>query len=213
MVSYQTKGFSMPNQDFVYVTFVLDETGSMQSLMPEPINGFNRYLDDQKALDGKCTLRLVKFDSNRYTVAEHPIADFPRLSPTGTDPRYTYQPGAMTPLWDTVSRSIDETGKTLDSMTEDEKPRKVVFIILTDGQENASQEKTAEDVKSKIINQTNNYQWEFIYLGVGLDKFAHGLQAGAAGVASAGTYTAPATILGLQASYRTASVVTSTSRQ
>src|SRR5262245_25202243 len=90
----------------------------------------------------------------------------------------------MTPLLDAIGMTIAKTGKKLEQMPEADRPGKVIFVIQTDGQENVSQEYTWEQVRDLIKVQTDTYNWQFIFLGMGLDTFKQGQALGVSNVVS-----------------------------
>lgn len=173
------------------VCVLLDSTGSMQSRKAETIDGFNNYLADLKKDKGDVVLfTLTLFNSMK--VEERHIAAQVQECPALT--AATYEPDHGTPLYDAI-------GKTINSMKSKVlKDDVTVFVIFTDGGENASREYSQESVKALIKEQEAN-GWEFLFLGVGLDKYvtggmATGLGLGGrsayavsgAGAAQAGTY-------------------------
>lgn len=141
------------------IGFLLDETGSMQSIADDTIGGFNSYLDGLGKLTARVT--LASFDSNRFVVRSEAAKprDVERLS------RENYRPGAMTPLIDSAMRLISMVEKTVKSKD------RVNIVIQTDGHENASSKHTRADLAAKVKKLTKK-GWEFIYLGAGIDAFA-----------------------------------------
>lgn len=95
----------------------------------------------------------------------------------------------MTPLHDAICKVIDNTGRWLGFIPEDERPEKVLFVIITDGLENASQNYNAKDVKERITRQTEQYKWQFVYLGANQDAILVGESLGISQDSSM-TYTA-----------------------
>lgn len=157
------------------VTFVLDETGSMQSIKDDTIGGFNSYLETLKAGKGEIRFSLVKFDSNKI---ERVCVDLPvkEVKPLSGE---TYQPGAATPLIDVCYKSIKAT---------EEKAKKkdnVAIVIQTDGLENASTEYTSSDLTA-LVKEKTEAGWSFTFIGAGIDAFS---QAGKFGIAAASTMT------------------------
>jgi hypothetical protein len=86
----------------------------------------------------------------------------------------TYLPSGGTPLLDSIGRAIFETGEVLLALPEDERPDRVLFVILTDGEENVSQEYTKEDIKAIQQHQETKYAWDFMFLGANMDAIAVG---------------------------------------
>ncbi len=112
-------------------------------------------------------LTLVQFDSVGIdTVLESkPIRDVPALSEA------TYEPRGGTPLLDALGQTINRTGSALSAIPESVRPDKVVFVIITDGQENASQTFTKEQIQGMIELQEGTYKWNFVYLGANVNSF------------------------------------------
>ena len=166
-------------EGYAEVAFVLDETGSMHSIREDTIGGFNQWLEEQKELDvEEMRFSLVLFSKiqgeKTYRIRHEgvPIEDVDPLDDA------TYRPRGTTPLLDAIGVTIDALGTRLDRLDEDGKPEKVIVAILTDGQENASEEYTLERVKQMIAHQQEKYGWHFIFLGCGIDAFAAGARMG-----------------------------------
>ena len=138
-----------------HVTLVLDETGSMHSMVDEVITGVNKYVDDMKGDGQDYAFSLLKFDSTHLTWAQRKVKvkDIVRLS------RKNYQPGAATPLLDATFRAIKETEQ------DTKKGQKVMIVVFTDGLENSSREVNATTL-TDLIKAKENEGWAFIYLGV-----------------------------------------------
>lgn len=151
----------MTRIDLTDITVVVDRSGSMASVRSESENSFNKFLDDQRKLTDECRITLVKFD-NEYEMVYQAI-------PIQEAPRFTMEPRGWTALYDAVGKSIVSTGSRLASMKEKDRPGKVLFVIITDGEENASKEYTGPQVKKMIQHQEDTYSWHFTYLGAGID--------------------------------------------
>src|SRR5688572_15913233 len=120
-------------KDYTHITILLDRSGSMEPVRDAVIEGLNGFLKTHQTLPGQCTLSLYQFDyayESNYVMA--PIGSVTPLS------HATYQPRGSTALYDSLRRSIDETGAYLNGMREQDRPEKVIFVIQTDGYENAS---------------------------------------------------------------------------
>jgi hypothetical protein len=161
------------NQNAAHISIVLDRSGSMGSVLDDTIGGFNRFIADQKATPGSATVTLCQFD-NHYEVvySAKPIADVPELT------KETLVPRGSTALLDAIGRTINSTGDALSAMPEADRPGKVLFIIITDGQENASKEFSREKVFDMISHQKSTYSWEFIFLAANQDAIASGATIG-----------------------------------
>lgn len=154
-------------KDLSDITVVLDRSGSMESLCVEVIGSFNTFVDDQKSVKNPATFTLIQFD-DKYEVNYEGV-DIKDVTHLNND---TYIPRGMTALLDAVGTAIISTGKRLSGMDEPDRPEKVIFIIQTDGMENASQEYTVEVVKKMIQEQQDKYSWEFVFLGSNIDAIA-----------------------------------------
>lgn len=178
-----------------YITFVMDETGSMSTLRDEAISGFNKYIDDLKRdLKGRTNFSLMLFDSTkmRWHVLDKPIKDVPHLNED------TYCPGAMTPLWDAVAEAIQLTEKKVKG----KKNPKVVLTVLTDGYENASRKYTTKAVKEWIESHKD---WAINFLGANMDAWS---VAGEIGIDAKSSLNFAFTGCGLSAGFRSASLAT-----
>ncbi len=144
----------------------------MESIREATISGFNEFLLAQKAAPGKASLLLAQFDHEYKVDYDKPIAEVPDLNAE------TYVPRGNTALLDAIGRTVNELGANLSVMAESDRPGKVVFVIITDGRENASREFTQEKVHEMVTHQREAYQWEFMFLGANLDAFAEGPKLG-----------------------------------
>ncbi len=158
------------NERTMFVSFLLDETGSMQSIKDDTIGGFNAYVDELKKTDGEILFSLVSFNSNvtkrRYVAA--PIRDVELLS------NHNYSPQAMTPLIDASVKIINATAEAV-AKRDDEVD--VVVVIQTDGLENVSVEYKNADL-ALLVKEKQAAGWQFMFLGAGLDAFKAAEDAG-----------------------------------
>lgn len=162
-------------KDSTEIVVLLDRTGSMGSIKEEAIGAFNSFVSKQKALPGEATMTLVQFDSedpHEVVIDRKPIAEISLLSGD------VYQPRSMTPLYDAMGWTIDQTGKKLESVPERDRPETVVFVVLTDGLENASREHSKDSVFKKVTHQQDKYGWKFVYLGANQNAMAEGRSIG-----------------------------------
>lgn len=151
------------NMNLTEIVFLLDRSGSMGGLETDTIGGFNAFVKKQSQLDGETIVTAVLFD-DRYEILWNGIdSDKAKL----TDKEY-YVRGS-TALLDAVGRTILDVGYRLSKADEDKRPCKVIFVITTDGMENASCEFTYEKVRELIRHQQEKYNWEFIFLGANID--------------------------------------------
>jgi uncharacterized protein YegL len=146
------------------LVFILDKSGSMGGLESDTIGGYNSMLEKQKAIEGECRITTVLFDHN-YEIL-HDRIDLGAVSPM-TDKEY--QVGGTTALLDAIGRTINKIVKVQKHTADDYRAEKVMFVIITDGYENASQEFTAKKVKEMINRQKDKYGWEFVFLAANID--------------------------------------------
>lgn len=156
----------MTKPNYTHITLVVDRTGSMSGMSSEATTAINAFVADQKRVDGECSLLLADFDSQESfrTVYDGTLADCPA---------YSLEARGMTPLWDAVGRGITQTGQRLAALAEDERPSKVIFVVVTDGEENASREYNARQVRDLILDHENTWGWEFVYLASGAAAWAN----------------------------------------
>ena len=144
--------------DYIHITMVIDKSGSMYQSRQDVVGGVQKIIDEQKSnKNGKCTISLYTFNDkvNEVFVGKdvNDVEDF------------KYSPDGMTAMNDGLGVAIDNTGKWLAAMNEEDRPGKVMVAVFTDGMENYSREYTLKQVQDKIKEQTEKYSWEFVYLG------------------------------------------------
>lgn len=154
-------------QGYFDITLVLDRSGSMDFIKKDVIGGFNKFLKEQQAIPGDATITLVQFD-HIYEV----VYEGKKLQEASLLDDTIYQPRGWTALLDAIGKTIDKTGKRLSDMSEDQRPEKVIFVIQTDGYENASKEFSNDKIISMITRQQDVYKWEFVFLGANQDAIA-----------------------------------------
>jgi hypothetical protein len=146
------------------IAVVLDRSGSMSSVRTDTIGGFNSFLDEQIKQPGTADISFYQFDDQYEVIYEHKeLQTAPKLN------NETYVPRGYTALLDAIGRSVDSLGAHLSSLPEADRPDKVIFVVITDGHENASREYSAEKIRDMIRLQEQTYSWEFVYLGATLD--------------------------------------------
>ena len=161
--------------DLSDITMVIDRSGSMQSIQSDAEGGINSFIEQQQKEPGEATLTLVQFDTDyEFVHSGVPIRQIPafKLIPRGS-----------TALLDAVGRAINETGARLSAMDESQRPGLVVFVIVTDGEENSSREFTRDQIRKMVEHQQSAYKWQFTFLAANQDAFAAG---GSMGIAQDG---------------------------
>jgi hypothetical protein len=153
-------------KDHADITIVLDRSQSMSSIVKPTIDGFNDFLGGQQRTPGSADLTAYKFDHEFETmVATQAVQRVAPLTPE------TFVPRGNTALLDAIGRAILETGKRLAAMPESERAEKVIFVIITDGQENCSKDFNKTKIQEMIGHQSEKYKWEFVYLGANQNAF------------------------------------------
>lgn len=152
------------DKELTEIIFILDRSGSMVDLTNDTIGGFNSFIEKQKLEPGKARLTTVLFD-DRYEIL-HDCVDINLVSSL-TDKEYFAR--GLTALLDAIGKTINSVGNRLNNTKENNRPDKVVFVITTDGYENASKEFTKQKIKDMIEHQTNKYNWTFLFFGATID--------------------------------------------
>lgn len=154
--------------DRTHITVLLDRTGSMQDIRADVVGGFNAFVDTHKAAPGEATLTLVQFDSqNSYELlyAAVPIKDVPVLTLA------QYVPRASTPLYDAMGQAIAALDQKLAVTPAGWRPQKIIFVVVTDGQENASVRFRRAQVMG-MIDAKKKEGWDFVFLSSDLGALA-----------------------------------------
>ena len=152
------------NSNLTELVFILDRSGSMGGLESDTIGGFNSMLEKQQAQPGECRITTILFD-NDYEVL-HDRIDIKAVSPI-TEREYFVR--GTTALLDAVGKTINKIGNVQKNTAEEFRAEKVLFVITTDGMENASREFGYDTIKAMIEHQKAKYNWEFIFLGANID--------------------------------------------
>lgn len=146
------------------LVFILDRSGSMSGLEDDTIGGYNSLLERQKKEDGEAVITTVLFD-DKYELL-HDRINLNGVAPI-TDREYFVR--GCTALLDAVGKTISKIGNVQKNTTDSERAEKVLFVITTDGMENASREYNYAKVRTMIERQKERYGWEFIFLGANID--------------------------------------------
>ena len=154
----------MMKKNLTELVFILDRSGSMAGLESDTIGGFNAMIDKQKREAGEALVSTVLFDNECAVI--HDRADLQNIAPL-TEKEYFVR--GCTALLDAIGGAIHHIGNIHKYAREEDRPEHTLFVITTDGMENASRRYTAERVKQMIRRQKEKYSWEFIFLGANID--------------------------------------------
>ena len=146
------------------LVFILDRSGSMSGLESDTIGGFNSMIEKQKKQEGLCFVSTVLFDNESKVLHDRvKLTDIPKM----TDKDYTVR--GCTALIDAIGGAIHHIGNIHKYARPEDVPEHTMFVITTDGQENASHLYTSEQVKKMIERQKEKYGWEFLFIGANID--------------------------------------------
>ena len=146
------------------IVFILDRSGSMSGLEGDTIGGFNAMIEKQKREPGEALISTVLFDNENEVI--HDRVDIQKIEPM-TDKEYYVR--GCTALLDAVGGAIHHIGNVHKYAREEDRPEKTLFVITTDGMENASRKYSYDRLKMMIERQKEKYGWEFIFLGANID--------------------------------------------
>jgi hypothetical protein len=216
----------MTKPNLTSINILLDGSGSMAPLVNDTIGGVNQFLTDQQAAPGEAMVSLCIFNTKPDIVHDYiPLASVPLLN------NKTYKASGGTALLDAVGLSVDKLGEKLSNMKEEDRPSKILFLIITDGEENSSHllkdgavampskgfykngsvprfndlKYPLERIKEMIDHQKSKYNWEFVFMGANIDAFGAGASLG---VAKDNTLQYEATSAGTKKLYATSSAAT-----
>lgn len=186
------------------LVFILDRSGSMAGLEADTIGGFNAMLEKQRRQDGEALVSTVLFDG--VTEVLHDRVPLDRV-PLLTDRTYTVR--GCTALLDAVGGAIHHIGNIHKYARREDVPEKTIFVITTDGMENASRRYSYEKVKQMIARQQKKYGWEFLFLGANIDAAK---EAGRMGIAPTHAVTYTNDSAGVRANYESVTYAVSAMR-
>lgn len=148
------------NKNLTEIICVIDRSGSMKSCSAEAQSGFNSFVEEQKKKEGQARLTLVEFD-DQYEIVHNGI-DIKEVPP------YILQARGMTAYCDAIGKTINTVGERLNKTPENERPGLVIFVIISDGEENSSKEFNRAKIKEMIEHQENKYSWQFTFMGANI---------------------------------------------
>lgn len=160
----------MTRNDLTHLYFLLDRSGSMQSIKSDTEGGFAAFIEQQRSGSGTCRVTLAQFD-DRYELVYRDVP-VDQVGPLHLEPR------GSTALLDSMARLVTDAGASLSELPEEDRPGTVVVAIMTDGMENASHEWTHPAIASLVEQQSDRYSWQFLYLGADQDAIEVGASLG-----------------------------------
>ncbi|TVP97336.1 MAG: VWA domain-containing protein [Acholeplasmatales bacterium] len=160
-------------RNLVEMVFILDRSGSMQGLEKQTIDGFNEFISKQKSVAGEAVVSTVLFN-HTFDVLHHRL-DIREVRPLEVS---DYRVNGTTALLDAIGRGIEKIAEIHHFLPEASRPEQTIFIITTDGMENASRSYRYQDIKRRIAHQKEHYGWEFIFLGANMDAIETARQFG-----------------------------------
>lgn len=149
------------------ITMLLDSSGSMSETRWATIDGVKKFIDAQQEVAKKTCFSLFKF-SNEVALHQYVVP----ISSAVLDASF-YIPDGGTALYDAIGESMDMVGKRLGALAPEDRPDKVIFVIVTDGEENASREFNSCRIAAIIVHQREKYNWEFVFLGANQDAIVN----------------------------------------
>jgi len=185
----------MAKKGLTEIVTIIDKSGSMLRLTSRTIEGFNSFFHEQKEVDGEANFSLIVFSSPNREEIIFDSVDIHEVTELNED---NYRCAGTTALYDAIGKSIKALKKRIKNMDEDERPERVLFVILTDGEENSSHYYDKEKVFKMIKKHEEKFGWAFLYLGANQDAFAEG---GKIGVKKGRTLNYAATDDGLNFAY------------
>ena len=146
------------------MVFILDRSGSMAGLESDTIGGFNAMIEKQKKEEGEALVSTVLFSGESTVI--HDRVDIRKIEPMT---ERQYQVSGCTALIDAIGLAIHHIGNVHKYAREEDRPEHTIFVITTDGMENASHIYSSEEVKRMIEKEKSRYGWEFLFLGANID--------------------------------------------
>lgn len=160
-------------ENFTAINVIIDASGSMSHLASDTIGNFNSFLKEQQEQPGEANFTLCVFNTD-YRL----VHDFTKIANVGKLTKGTYSPNGGTALFDAMGATIESVGRKLAAMSEEERPSKVITLIMTDGHENSSRRFTAAQIKTMVTHQQDVYSWEFVFMGANIDAITAGTDLG-----------------------------------
>lgn len=155
------------NKDLTEIVFILDRSGSMAGLEDDTIGGFNAMVEKQKKESGEALFSAVLFSNDSEVIYDR--TDIQKVEPM-TDRQYSV--GGCTALLDAIGGAVHHIANVHKYAREEDRPGKTIFVITTDGMENASRRYNYADVQKMVQHEQEKYGWEFLFLGANMDAIS-----------------------------------------
>ena len=155
------------NKELTELVFILDRSGSMAGLESDTIGGFNAMVEKQKKEPGTAILSAVLFSDRSKVIYDR--TDIQKVEPM-TDRQYCV--GGCTALLDAIGEAVRHIANIHKYAREEDRPGKTIFVITTDGMENASRRYTYDEVRKMVEHEREKYGWEFLFLGANMDAIS-----------------------------------------
>ena len=146
------------------LVFILDKSGSMAGMEADTIGGFNSMIEKQKKEEGEALVSIVLFSNESHVI--HDRVSIRKIEPL-TERQYYV--GGGTALIDAIGQAIHHIGNVHKYTRDEDRPEHTIFVITTDGMENASHRYSSDEVKKMVKRQKERYGWEFLFLGANID--------------------------------------------
>ncbi len=151
------------------IVCVIDNSGSMGIVKSDAIGGFNAFIEAQRKVEGDAVVSVYLFNDKLTQIADN--MDIQEVTLLSNDNYFT---NGFTAMNDALGYTIDKVAQRIIDTKNEERPNKVIFCILTDGQENNSKEFTTTQIKDMVKHRQENFDWEFVFLAANQDAFATG---------------------------------------
>ena len=155
------------NNKLTEIVFILDRSGSMAGLEDDTIGGFNAFVEKQKKTEGEALLSAVLFSDDSEVIYDR--VDIRKIEPM-TEAQYRV--GGCTALLDAIGGAVHHIKNVHKYAREEDRPAKTVFVITTDGMENASRAYSYDEVQRMVKHEQEKYGWEFLFLGANMDAIS-----------------------------------------
>ncbi len=161
---FSTNRSTMQTNEVTELVFILDKSGSMAGMEKDTIGGFNAMIEKQKTVDGKVYVSTVLFSNSSEVL--HDRKNLNEIAPLSEK---DYQVGGGTALLDAIGGAIRHIGNIHKYARKEDVPAHTIFIITTDGMENASRDYNSNQIKDMIRRQEEKYGWEFLFVAANID--------------------------------------------